>query len=171
MEGKKVRLRRKRMEDAVNDYAWRQDSELCLLDATYPFTSSFESFLRLYTDQQVYPLSSCQFAIETLEGGHIGNCSFYSIDNVLKEAEMGIMIGDKKYWNKGYGEDAVRTSLDYILTQTSLKRIYLKTLTWNTRAQRCFEKCGFTVYGTSTQGEYIFILMEMYRSDKTGFSR
>ncbi len=168
MVGKKVRLRRKCMEDAVNDYAWRQDAELCKLDATYPFTGSFEYFLKLYTDQQIYPLSSCTFAIDTMEGKHIGNCSYYSIDSVLKEAEMGIMIGDKGYWDRGYGQDALFTSLDYILTHTNLKRIYLKTLTWNTRAQKCFEKCGFKAYGTSTQGEYNFTLMEILRSEKAG---
>lgn len=166
MLGTRVRLRRKRLEDAANDFAWRKDDELCRLDATYPFPGNFESFYKLYSDQHFYPGSSCQLAIETINGTHIGNCSYYSIDNVLKEAEMGIMIGDKRYWNRGYGRDAVCTSLDYILSHTSLKRIYLKTLSWNERARRCFEKCGFNVYGSSVKGEYTFILMETYRSDR-----
>lgn len=162
--GTKVRLRYKCFQDAVNDYAWRKDEELCRLDATHIFTGSFEAFCELYNDQQIYS-GSYQFAIETLDGKHIGNCSYYSIDNILQEAEMGIMIGDKGFWNQGYGQDALGISLDYILSQTNLKRIYLKTLSWNERARKCFEKCGFRVYGSSVKGEYIFTLMETYRTE------
>jgi RimJ/RimL family protein N-acetyltransferase len=42
-------------------------------------------------------------------------------------------------------------------------RVYLKTLDWNFRAQRCFEKSGFRRYGTSRRGEYVFILMDIRR--------
>ena len=47
----------------------------------------------------------------------------------------------------------------------NLERIYLKTLDWNHRAQRCFEKAGFKRYGTSRRGDYDFILMEVFRKD------
>jgi RimJ/RimL family protein N-acetyltransferase len=36
-------------------------------------------------------------------------------------------------------------------------------LDWNTRAQRCFEKCGFTVSGSLVSGDYHFMVMEIAR--------
>jgi len=166
LTGNKVRLRPKRLRDALNDYKWRKDSELCRLDATQPTTSSFEEYLRLIAGAPSYSSHSCHFGIETLDGKHIGNCSYFSIDDTNGDAEIGIMIGDKAYWNQSYGTDAIHTALKYIFSQTKLQRIYLKTLDWNIRAQKCFQKCGFISYGKLAREEHNFILMEI-RREKT----
>lgn len=166
LTGNKVRLRPKRLRDAINDYQWRRDEELCRLDATQPTTSSFEEYLKLAAVAPSYSSQSYHFAIDTLEGKHIGNCSYFGIDEAKGEAEIGIMLGDKAFWDRSYGTDALRTALNYIFSQTSLKRIYLKTLDWNIRAQKCFEKCGFTSYGNLTQEEHSFVLMEIRRPGK-----
>lgn len=109
----------------------------------------------------------CLLAIETLDGKHIGNCGYFNIDKEKKEAEYGIMIGDRKYWECGYGSDAIFTLTSYIFTHTNLVRIYLKTLDWNIRAQKCFIKCGFSVYGKILRDGYIFITMEVFRPHPT----
>ena len=167
LTGNKVKLRPKKLNDAINDYEWRKDLELCKLDATQPTTSSFEEYLRLAAVSPSYSGNrACHFAVETLKGKHIGNCSYFDIDEIGGEAEIGIMIGDKAYWDSGYGTDAMRTVLDYIFSSTTLNRIYLKTLTWNGRAQKCFEKCGFSPCGQLTRDGFKFILMEIHRPKK-----
>ncbi|GAI02420.1 unnamed protein product, partial [marine sediment metagenome] len=85
------------------------------------------------------------------------------IDEAKDEAELGIMICNRDYWDKGYGTDAVTTLVNHIFLQTNLKRIYLKTLDWNQRAQKCFKKCGFTPYGHLARDGYNFVLMELHR--------
>jgi len=164
--GNKVRLRPKRLQDAANDYSWRRDIELCRLDATTPTLSSFEEHLRGYAEELHHPSRGYRFAIETLDGRHIGNCSYFNIDETKGGAELGIMIGDRAYWDQGYGADAILTSLDHIFSQTKLERIYLKTLNWNVRAQKCFEKCGFAPCGQLIHGDHSFIIMEISRSAK-----
>jgi len=67
------------------------------------------------------------------------------------------------YNSNGYGTDAVTTLVNYIFQQTSLKRIHLKTLDSNSRAQKCFKKCGFTPYGRRDKDGFSFMLMELYR--------
>jgi ribosomal-protein-alanine N-acetyltransferase len=163
INGNKVRLRHKRLHDATNDYEWRRDDELCRLDAAQPLTNTFEEYLKFSSDMPVYSRRSCQFAIETLEGKYIGNCSYFDIDEDAGETEIGIMIGDKAYWSQGYGTDAMLTALNYIFSQTSLKRVYLKTLEWNIRAQKCFLKCGFAVCGKLIRDGYSFMVMEILR--------
>ena len=46
------------------------------------------------------------------------------------------MIGDRRFWGKGYGNDAVNTLVRYVFTETRLRRVYLHTLDWNQRACR-----------------------------------
>ena len=160
----KVRLRDKRVADARDDYRWQTNPELVRLDATSLLTITFPQYISGYTFELYHPSPSRrEFAIETLDGKHIGNCTYYNIDEAKGEAELGILIGNSDYWDKGYGTDAITTLLDHIFHKTNLKRIYLKTLDWNTRARRCFEKHGFKQYGQSVRDGFSFLLMEIHR--------
>jgi len=160
----KIKLRDKRAADALDDYTWRTDLELAQLDATPPLTITFPQYLSDYASALRYPSPTRRpFAVETLDGKHIGNCVYYDINNTKGEAELGIMISDRDYWDKGYGSDAVTTLVNYIFHQTNLKRIYLKTQDSNRRAQKCFQKCGFTPYGHLSKDGYSFTLMELHR--------
>jgi RimJ/RimL family protein N-acetyltransferase len=166
ISGSKVVLREKRIEDAPDDYAWRTDEELARLDATRPLHMRYEDFTRYSKEEINYPNPrSKRLAIDTLDGKHIGNCMFYDIDLRQGEAELGIMIGDREYWSKGYGTDTVDSLLSHIFTTTSLSRIYLHTLDWNHRAQRSFTKSGFQTVKNVRRSGFDFILMEVHRSD------
>jgi ribosomal-protein-alanine N-acetyltransferase len=160
----KVILREKRTDDAWDDYSWETDPELARLDAAPVLSMPYDEYLKEYSSELlVYYSSGKRFSIDTLDGKHIGNCSYYNYDEARGDTELGIMIGDRDYWDGGYGTDAVTTLVDHIFNNTKLDRIHLKTLNWNTRAQRCFLKCGFNKYGETTRGRYDFVLMEMYR--------
>jgi len=164
--GSKVRLRPKKLADALDDYTWQTDPELAQLDATPPSTVTFPQYLSDYAGVLKFPSpAKHEFAIETLDGKHIGHCAYYAIDQDKGEAELGIMIGNRDYWDKGYGSDAVATLISYIFRKTNLKRTYLKTLDLNTRAQKCFKKCGFVAYGRRIRDGKSFILMELHRSN------
>ena len=161
----RIVLRQKRLADAWKDYTWEKDPELAYLDAVPPLTIAFNQYLLEYTEQLGYHSSTRnRFAIETKDGEqHIGNCSYYNIDETRGEAELGIMIGNRDYWDKGYGSEAVITLIDYIFRKTSIRRVYLKTLDSNSRAQQCFQKCGFAPYGHRMSNGFSFTLMEIYR--------
>jgi len=162
--GSKIKLRDKRLGDALNDYTWRTDPELVRLDASPLLTTTFPRYLSDYTQELRYPsLIRHRFAVETLDGKHIGNCSYYNIDETKDEAELGIMIGNRDYWDKGYGADTITTLVNHIFHQTKLQRIYLKTLDSNSRAQKCFKKCDFTPCGHLGRDRFSFTLMEINR--------
>ncbi|MFC1898890.1 GNAT family N-acetyltransferase [Chloroflexota bacterium] len=166
ISGSKITLRDKRLSDARNDYTWHSDSELSHLDAIPLPKITFQEYLAEYSFQLRYPFSSRkQFAIDTKEGKHIGNCMYYDINDVKSEAELGIMIGDKGYWDKSYGSEVITTLIHHIFETTNLKRIYLKTLDSNIRAQKSFRKCGFTPYGHMDKNGFSFLLMETHRSN------
>jgi RimJ/RimL family protein N-acetyltransferase len=159
--GELVVLREKRLGDAPNDYRWRTDAELARYDAARPFAATYHDYLALYRDELSYPSPyRHSLAIEELEGRHIGNAMYYNIDTVRREAEIGITIGERDYWGRGYGADAVKTLVTSIIEATGFRRVYLKTLDWNTRAQRAFTHAGFRVCGRSRRGGNSFVVME-----------
>jgi RimJ/RimL family protein N-acetyltransferase len=164
--GSLIRLRRKRLSDAENDYDWRCDAELARFDAASPLRISLQEFQVTYREDLRFPSPFRRvFAIENLDGEHIGNVMYYNIDERRGEAELGITIGDKRYWGSGYGRDAVGTFVRYIFSSTNLDRIYLNTLDWNVRAQRAFRAAGFVPTGITKRGLNTFVSMEIRRSD------
>ena len=118
----KVILRDKRTDDAWEDYAWETDPELSRLDAAPVLKMSYADYLEEYTGELlIYYSHGKRFAIDTLDGKHIGNCSYYNYDEKSGDTELGIMIGDRDYWNEGYGYDTVVTLIGHIFTTTPMK--------------------------------------------------
>ena len=164
IKGRLIVLREKRLEDAALDYEWRTDEELSALDAATPLRMSYSSYLRLIEDEIRHPVPwSKRYAIESHDGKQIGNCMYYDIDTAKGQAELGIMIGNRDYWNKGYGTDAVNTLTSHIFNTTTFGRIYLHTLSWNLRAQKSFQKSGFVIVKPVRRSGYDFILMELMK--------
>jgi RimJ/RimL family protein N-acetyltransferase len=78
-------------------------------------------------------------------------------------AELGIMIGDRDYWGRGCGRDAVRLLLRYGFHYLGLRRIVLTTHVKNQRAVRCYQACGFIEEGRPrkavwVEGEYVDLI-------------
>ena len=166
LRGVRVILRAKRMEDAEKDYIWRSDPEIARLDAAYPITMKYDRYLKHFEDQLRMPTpGSGHFGIEVAGGKYIGNCMYYDLDSISKEAELGVVIGDKDYWSGGYGYDVVVTLLRYMFEDLGLQRVYLHTLDWNHRARKCFERSGFSADKSVKRMTHNFILMETRRAD------
>ena len=157
-------LREKRIEDAEADYRWRVDPELAKLDATTPLRLTLAEYTRYFGDELDYPSPwSVRLAIDTLDGKHIGNVMYYDVDERKRQTELGIMIGDRDYWDQGYGRDVVDTVLRHIFLDTGIERVYLHTLSWNDRARTSFTKAGFDTVKKIRKDGYEFDLMEVYR--------
>ena len=162
--GEKVILRHKRIDDAPADFAWRRDPELARFDAASALRSSYSDFLVTFRDDIEHPTPFRRvYAIDDLAGQHIGNVMYYNIDERRKEAELGITIGDKRCWSRGFGRDAVKAFLRYLFLEGGLERVYLNTLDWNERAQQSFLASGFVACGTNRRGIHSFITMEAKR--------
>ncbi len=77
----------------------------------------------------------------------IGESLLMDIDLLHGTATFGITIGNKAYWGKGYGTEASRLVLDYGFRFLNLHNIHLLTASFNTRAQRVYQKIGFKESG------------------------
>ena len=162
----RVILREKKRSDIPDDYRWRSDPELADLDATRPLRISYKEFERLAKDEIARPSArSKRLSVDTLDGQHIGNVMFYDIDLRSGQAELGIMIGEKNYWSRGYGTETVRLLLDHMFEEYPFNRVYLHTLVWNHRAQKSFHKAGFRDIAPVRKSGRDFILMEIWRHE------
>lgn len=81
------------------------------------------------------------------DGECIGNCGLYVIDTTNRTCELGISIGDKGYWGKGYRGEAVRVLLDYAFRLRNFRRVWLEVHAENERAIKCYGSCGFSEEG------------------------
>lgn len=166
LDGQLVVLREKRLSDVQRDYTWRTDLELAELDATSPIRLTVEEYTRYYRDELDHPSPwSVRYAVETRDGDHIGNTMYYDIDRSKSRTELGIMIGDRDYWGRGYGTDAVLILLRSIFEDVRLGSVYLHTLNHNTRAQKAFRKAGFYDVRNVRRDGRMFLRMEVARED------
>ncbi len=164
--GRLVTLRPKSPSDAQKDHIWRSDPVLSALDATEPLKVPYETYRKYQIDEIKFPSAwSVRFAIDTVDGQHIGNCMVYDVDYRKRQAEIGIMIGNKTFWNRGYGTDAILTLVNGIFGTTDLDYLYLHTLADNIRAQQAFTNSGFRSVRSVTREGNHFIFMEALRDE------
>ncbi len=164
--GKHIRFRAPEREDLPTFVKWINDPEV---------RAGFSSFLPMslaqeeqwFEDMQKRPKEEQPMTIEIKEKGKwmaIGTIGFFSIDSISRRSEVGIMIGNKNYWNKGYGTESMQLLLKHGFETLNLNRIFLRVFANNRRAIRCYEKVGFIHEGLMrqalyTEGEYIDILL------------
>ncbi len=155
IEGKLVQLRAHEMTDLERYAAWFNDPDVTrFVGKRYPLSLlAEEAWLRENTGK---PLSydRVQFAIDTRAGVHIGSIGFNQTFPEDRRAVLGIVIGDKAYWSKGYGGDAMRTLLRFGFEEMNLYRIELTVDARNARALACYRKCGFVEEVRMRQGHF-----------------
>jgi len=150
--GKRVRLRALEETDLQRCHEWINDPEVIEhLAARFPISTHDE---RKWLLQASSGESDKSFAIETAEGEHIGNIGLHRIHYLDRNAELGILVGAKGWWNQGYGTDAILTLLKFAFEEMGLHRVYLRVDADNPRAIRCYEKCGFIREGTFRDATY-----------------
>ena len=135
---------------AENDSRWTQDSEywrLLTTDTQRPFSAKkVQEFIEKELTSEKPDLYF--FSIHTLEGDRmIGGISLDGIQWSHGDCFVGIGLGDRDYWGKGYGTDAMRVILRFAFTELNLHRVSLDVFEYNPRAIKSYEKAGFRLEG------------------------
>ena len=132
---------------------WSRDTEYIRLLDDAPAQAWSVSKRKQWLEKELEaPEQSYLFSIRTLADDQlIGFVGLGGIQNTHGDAWVGIGIGDRKYWGKGYGSEAMRLILRYAFTELNLHRVSLGVFAYNTRAQRAYEKIGFQLEGVIHQ--------------------
>lgn len=152
-------------------YDWSRDQDLLRWSGGSPTPLTFREFAeQLRRDQRQGNPYRQVFFIFARDGALLGRIGCFAIDWTSRDGELGIVIGDRAAWGRGYGRDAIATCLDYLFETTPLERIYLFTYQDNQRAQKTFAACGFRTIGTVRRfdpdaGEYNGVEMQVTRQE------
>ncbi|WP_245301366.1 GNAT family N-acetyltransferase [Thermoanaerobacterium butyriciformans] len=96
------------------------------------------------------------FAIVDIKGDElIGNIGFPKIDYINRVAEVGLFIGNKEFWGKGYGQEALNLALDFGFSILNMHNIYLRVYSYNKPAISCYKKVGFKEAGRIREAKRI----------------
>lgn len=150
--GQKTRLRAIERTDIPLFVRWFNDPEVRQYLSLYQPISAVQE--ERWFERQLESQNSQVYAIETNAGAHIGNIGLHDINWKERSAELGIVIGEKAYWGAGYGSDAIKTLLRFAFAEMNLHRVQLRVYDFNTRAIRCYEKCGFKQEGCMRESLY-----------------
>ena len=159
LRGEKVTLRPVERDDLKALHAFRNDLEVHVLADDDPWLPRpFEAFEKFYEERLKPTEPEAWFAIE-LDGRLIGDCGLWDFDVTSRHCNLGISIGERDSWGKGYGRDAVRLLIDYAFRHHNLVKVCLTTTSDNERAIRAYEAAGFAREGllrsqTWSDGEY-----------------
>jgi diamine N-acetyltransferase len=156
--GKRIRLRAIDRPDLSFFAAWLDDPEVTAgLMHIIPMSLTDEE--RWFNSMIERPLDEHPLAIDVREEGGwklIGDIGLAGIDARNRAAEVGIFIGDKRFWNQGYGSEAMTLMLRHAFQSLNLHRVMLRVYDTNPRAIRAYEKVGFIHEGRLRQAEYRF---------------
>jgi RimJ/RimL family protein N-acetyltransferase len=154
--GERVRLRATERADVKKFCVWVNDPDVTRYLSLYLPLSTVdeENWFDAMTkrDQSEKPL-----VIEVRDGEGwkmIGNCGVFGIDPVSRLGELGIMIGEKDEWNKGYGTETMTLLLRHGFDTLNLNRIFLHVYAENLRAKRSYDKAGFVEEGRLREAIY-----------------
>ena len=150
-EGELVRLRAREPEDEPLLHAWFNDVDVTEhLSIRYPLSHAQE---KAFIEANNAPsFAKTSFTIETLAAGKaIGGIGLEQASPENRGAVLGIAIGDKEYWNGGYGTDAMRVMCRFGFEMMNLHRIQLDVYPVNERAVHVYEKLGFQHEGRLRQ--------------------
>ena len=159
LHGERIRLRAAEREDITAFLRWVNDTDVTENLFLVSPMSRFEEE-QWYDTMMKKPASEHVLVIEVKDQSPnddyrpIGTCQFHNIDWRNRSAEIGIMIGEKTFWNRGYGTETMRLLLIHGFDTFNFHRIWLQVYEKNKRGIRAYEKAGFQHEGKYRQAHY-----------------
>lgn len=150
IEGNKIYLRKLRIKDANKNYlSWFYDKttrEYIISAKSTVTIKTLKEYIRTKNASQ----NSLLLGIFTkLKHKHVGNIKYEPINSQNKSATLGIMIGDKKYRNKGIGSETIKISMDWLNKNYNIKKIKLGVDINNLQAIHLYKKLSFKISSKS----------------------
>lgn len=172
INGETIRLRAIERDDLPLLHTFNNDLEVELAGGGDPPMPQSLSRLEAEFDQQAANggRDGKSFAIDA-QDTFIGICALFNEDNLAHTTELGITIGNKSYWGKGFGREALSLLVDYGFRYHNYHKIWLQVHSDNERAIKAYRNVGFIEEGRLRQhvysnGRYVDLIhMGILRAD------
>jgi len=148
LQGDRLLLRAQRRDDLPRICAFNNDIAVELAGGGDPPMPQSLERLEAEFDSNVSSggREGASFVIEA-DGVVIGGCALFNFNDSARTCALGITIGDKSYWGRGLGREAINLLLDYAFRYRNLRKVWLTVNGANARAIAAYEACGFVEEG------------------------
>ena len=149
LAGKRIHLRSMHMADVEGPYFdWLNDYDITRYLETGSFPTTKGALRHYLKSVARHPDNVMLAIVDRKSRRHVGNIKLGGIHSIHRSADMGIVIGDKRYWGKGYGSEAIALILDYGFRRLNLHKITLGVYADHKQAVQAYKKLGFALEGT-----------------------
>ncbi|NMM55504.1 GNAT family N-acetyltransferase [Paenibacillus aquistagni] len=154
-ESSRIYLRKMTEADVELYHQWRND--MAVMQTTSPHLElvSLDDTRQFVTQVILGSNTSKNYMIVDKENHEaVGITAIVHMDDKNRNGECILELGNKAYWGKGYGTEALQLLLHYAFLECNLHRMALRVFSFNDRAIRLYHKLGFKQEGISRQSIY-----------------
>lgn len=155
ISGNTIYLRKLCLQDANKDYCnWLNDPRVNrFLESRYQRWTVTK--IKEYVKDINSSRSNLFLAIIRKDHGrHIGNIKLGPVNLRHKHCVIGIIIGDKSSWGKGFATEAIKLAKDYAFKTLKLQKLNAGVYSQNIGSLKAFQKAGFSVEGVQKKQYY-----------------
>ncbi|MEE4198450.1 MAG: GNAT family protein [Bacteroidales bacterium] len=153
LKGKNVTLRPLIEVDFDQYYKWHSDNEIRFQTMMHPYPVT-EKLEKIWFEKAISDISNKRYLFSIIYNENnqlIGYFQLTDVNFINRNANLGIVIGEKDYQEKGLGKEIMQLGLDYGFNYLGLYKIFLEVLTNNKKAIRLYEKVNFQIEGEKKQ--------------------
>jgi len=148
ISGNKLYLRNLKRSDLKGDYFnWLNDEEVTRFLESGGSPNTVEKMEEYYRRVTLNPDNVMLAIIDKKSDKHIGNIKLGPINKTTRTAALGIMIGNKDFWGKGYGTVAIKLMVKYAFQQLNLHEVTAGIVAIHQASINAFQKAGFEITG------------------------
>jgi RimJ/RimL family protein N-acetyltransferase len=172
LSGRVTVLRPLRATDRAISVRWRNDPEIRdnILGYRFPITEAMEAD---WIDAVLKDQSRTRIVLaieDKTDGACVGFVYLNNIDWFARNAEFGILIGERNRHGKGLAKEALCLVAGYAFETLNLHKLYLRVVAFNKRALALYRAFGFVEEGVQRQQAFLrgryydVVLMGLIRS-------
>jgi RimJ/RimL family protein N-acetyltransferase len=139
---------------ARHEARWERDTEFHRLADSEPAELISEKRIKEWGEKSAeegFKPERYPFSIRALSDDKLIGFLGLWLNLTHSEAWVGIGIGERGYWGKGYGTDAMKLAVQYSFLELGVQRVSLGLHAYNARALKSYEKAGFRLEGRTRQ--------------------
>ena len=151
--GEKIILREIEEDDLNSIVKWRNDP--AILRWLFSYSPLNKTKQRRWYEKYLDDDSQQTFIIEVKEEKiPIGTVGLTNIDYKNQRAELGVLIGDESWQNKGIGKEALDLLIKFVSDEMNIRKIKAIVFEENVPAIRLYKSCGFVEEGVLKKEVY-----------------
>lgn len=144
IEGGQIYLREVRRDDVnENYYKWMNDHEITRYTESRFYPYSMEQLQAFVSSLDGKRTDVFLAIIEKATDRHVGNIKLGGIDWIHRVANIGVIIGAKDCWGKGYASEAIALISAYAFKKLNLHKVWAGCYSNNLGSIKAFQKAGF----------------------------